>query len=121
MSDLTAYERAFLSAVAGVHASWIGAGREALEDPQVPVWVDKPAAVEVLRNALASAEEREAFRSLLTQVIAGVLHSTLVCIDGGSNAPGIDGLSLVGPDGVAFRKYVHEYLYEFISPPGDDS
>jgi hypothetical protein len=121
MSDaLSDHERAFLSALAGIRRSWSKAVAGALETPGAPAWIDEPDRLAVLKQSLATPEAREAMCALASQVIGGVLHSVLVTLDGDSNAPETEDLQLSAGSGLPFRKFLHEYLYEFIPLPGDE-
>jgi hypothetical protein len=115
---LTDHERAFLSALADIHRSWSAAAEDALEAPNAPVWVESAEGVAVLKEALAAPEARKALGALTSQIIGGVLHSVLVTLDGDSNAPDTANLTVSDSDGVPFRKFLHEYLYEFVPLPG---
>jgi len=119
-TPLTDYERAFLAALAGIHRSWSGAVGDALKAPSAPAWVEDKKGLAIVANALAAPEAREAMNALISQVIGGVLHSVLVTLDGDANVAGTENLSVSAADGTHFRKFLHEYLYEFVPLPGDE-
>jgi hypothetical protein len=119
-APLTDQERAFLSALAGIHRSWSVAAGDVLEAPAAPAWVEDAEGVAILRQALTAPEAREAMRALMSQVIGGVLHSVLATLDGDSNAPDTENLSVSASNGAPFRRFLHEYLYEFVPLSGDE-
>lgn len=46
---------------------------------------DEARAVEVLSDALQTDEQQQAFREVLRRCLSGLVHSTLVALDGGSD------------------------------------
>jgi hypothetical protein len=113
--ELTSHERAFLSALGGIHRQWVAAAGEAVSAESIPVWVDDSERIAVLRQALSTPEAKQAFVVFVSELIAGALHSTVVCLDGGSNQPDTEQITVAGADGEAFRKYLHEFIFSFVA------
>ena len=119
---LSQYERAFMSALRKIHDQWVESALDALASPEaLPLWVSEQQAFRSVSATLADAGSRDAIGRVLSEVLSGTLHSTLACLDGASNLPHTDSLSLSGPDGRAFRRHLHEYAFEFLPLPADES
>lgn len=108
--DLHPSEFAFLEQLVSAKASWLEAARSASHDSQAPPsWSDVPQAWDKLISLLETHESRAAFAAVVDELLAGVLHSALVVLDGGSALAEQTTLSIADADGHRFRTFLHEY------------
>jgi hypothetical protein len=77
---------ALLQALADSVRFWTSHG-SSLAEGVGPAYADKDEAraVEVLSDALQTDDQQQAFREVLRKCLSGLVHSTLVALDGGSH------------------------------------
>jgi hypothetical protein len=81
MSDL---REKFYEQLARHLVKWRDAGVRAVNDPKTADWLEMPSAAQRLHAKGWTPQELEDLRSLLSECCGGILHSTLVTLDGGS-------------------------------------
>jgi hypothetical protein len=67
---------------------------------------DEARAIEVLAEAIQTAEQHQALRLILGRCLSGLVHSALVELDGGGNAPTMD--IRTAEDGKSLGVALHE-------------
>jgi hypothetical protein len=98
---------ALLQALASAVRSWQAAGVSCAAGI-VPEFAGKQEAqaVEVLSHAIQTPEQQDAFRVVLGECLGGLVHSALVALDGGSEAPTLD--LRTAEDGKSLGVALHE-------------
>lgn len=108
---------AFFEDLARHLQSWRDDLVKALEDPSSAAWAETQPAIERLSQRAFSRAELEDLRSVLNECFRGLLHSTLVTIDGGTVASEVGGLALVDADTnePVTSGALHEEFVEFLA------
>ena len=106
-------EIALLKDLALAKSSWVSATAEAIKAPREAFWVENNAAWSKLSEYLQCSEAKEAFVAVVSELISGVLHSTLVSLDGGSALAETTSLSIKDADGHVFKRCLHEFWPEY--------
>ena len=110
---LTDTEAAFLEDLASAKASWLRAALQAIRSPTPDLaWTRDDAAWLKLREALSAAGCTEQFGVVIDELLAGLVHSFLVTLDGGSALAETTELTVLDAKKRAFRKFLHEYWRE---------
>lgn len=82
---------ALLQALAEAVHIWQAHGLSSAEGVVAPfAGKDEARAVEVLSEAIQTPEQQQTLRLILGNCLSGLVHSTLVALDGGSSAPTLD-------------------------------
>jgi hypothetical protein len=90
----------------------------AVRQPDEGKW-DEVDALRVLRCALASSEQQQAFESVVNELLRVLTHSILVTIDGGTEYAETYGTpQLVHGDGEPFGEALHELFVEHLFDTG---
>ena len=92
MSDL---KEKFYEQLARHLVKWRDAGVQAVKDPATADWLEMPLAAQRLHAKGWTTQELEDLRSLLSECCGGVLHATLVTLDGGSALADTGNVTLV--------------------------
>jgi hypothetical protein len=108
-------EVAFLKALAMAKASWKAAAAEGIASDAVP-WAENDSAWRKLAQSLSS-EDRAAFLSVVDDLLSGIIHSTLVTLDGGSALSETTLLTIQDNQGYEFKRFLHEFWPEFKDAP----
>lgn len=92
----------------------------AIADPESASWAETRPAVERLHEKRFSKAELEDLSAVLDECFRGILHSTLVTIDGGTVASEVGALALVDADTgePITRGALHEEFVDFLSSRG---
>jgi hypothetical protein len=112
-------EAAFLSALAQARASWSKTAARGLDNPAATeAWSERTAAWEVLARQLKTTESQEAFKQVVAELLAGVVHSSLVILDGGSALAETTTLAIQDDSGHEFKTFLHEFWPGFVAAEG---
>jgi hypothetical protein len=115
MSDLL---RAFFEDLARAEDDVGDSARALLTEDEVPVWVTDVAAAGLLREALSSPEQVEAFSRTVEDLAHIALHSALVAIDGGSPSAEVGRVQLVAEQGGPLATSLHEEFVDHLFATG---
>ena len=78
-------EKELFEDLASIYDSWMSVARDSVSDSKVNLkWADEPEAFIKLREVLIESESIPHFEQAISEIIQGVLHSTLVVFDGGT-------------------------------------
>jgi hypothetical protein len=110
--------RAFFEDLAGAEDTARAGARSLLEEDEVPIWVHDAEPVRVLRQALTSPEQVDAFSRVATDLVNIALHSALVAIDGGSASAEVGRVQLVDEAGENLGDGLHELYIDYLLETG---
>lgn len=82
---------------------------EALREDSYLDWSENAEAWMQLRSCLHSHKMTPAFESAISELLNGLVHSVLVCLDGGSALADTTSVSLRDSTGTEFKRHLHEY------------
>jgi hypothetical protein len=106
--------RAFFEDLGQVEDSALADTREAIASPDVPVWVESPAAVTILRKAISTPDQIDALATFVRDMVHVAVHSVLVAIDGGAASAEIGRVRLVDKRGVSLGKDLHQLYVDHL-------
>ena len=107
-------EAAFLSALAVARDSWVTAAASAVSNPSsAETWSEVTVAWSRLADRLNSPEDKEAFVAAVREVLSGLVHSSLVTVDGGSVLAETTLLTVQDDSGYVFKTFLHEAWPQF--------
>ena len=99
--------------LATIYDYWKSVSSESVSNSEANLkWADEPEAFLKLREVLNESNSMPEFEQVVSEVIQGVLHSTLVVFDGGTKLAEKTNLKIVDDDGQVLPRNLHE---EFIS------
>ncbi len=101
-------EKEYLIDIALAKQQWVNGFLEALEDEELPLWVQNEKAFLNLKSALNSSESKEAATQVLNEMLSGFAHSVLVGLDGGTQLAEKYTISLNTSQGETLCNYLHE-------------
>lgn len=111
-------ERALLSALAQARDSWVASANTAVADPSSALpWSEAQDAWVELAAQLTTPEQHAAFRSVMNELLTGIIHSALVVLDGGSSLAETTLLQIQDSEGHVLRGYLHEFWPEVSGAP----
>lgn len=112
-------ETAFLQALATARKSWSKTAATGLKNPAATeVWSENTLAWQSLAKKLDTPESQGAFNQVVAELLAGVLHSSLVVLDGGSALAETTTLTVEDAEGYQFKTFLHEFWSEFDAADG---
>jgi hypothetical protein len=108
-------QEAFLRELAEHCAYWTEAVVEPASDPAAsPEWTEHAGAYERLSQTVREAGAVDDLRAVVAEAVAGVVHSVLVTLDGGTALAGRTTLSVMDENGRVFDGHLHELFAEHL-------
>ena len=105
--------------LAGVYDSWMSVARDSVSDSEAQLkWVDEPEAFLKLREVLIESKSILHFEQAISEIIQGVLHSTLVVSDGGTKLAEKTNLRIIDDDGQVLPRNLHEEFVSYLLETG---
>lgn len=111
--NLHSSEIALLEDLALAKSSWTSAAAEAISNPQSAVWIENAEAWSKLSTCVQDSEAKEAFVAVVSELLSGLVHSTLVSLDGGTALAETTTLSIQDAEGYTFKRFLHEFWPEY--------
>lgn len=96
---------------------WVKTSIESLDENADLIWSDYEEAYKKLQHVLKNDEEKEAFESVLNELLKGVIHSTLVMIDGGdalADKYTVDLVEEKNNKSLKINGALHEEFYDYL-------
>ncbi len=96
---------------------WVNTAVSSLEPNADLIWSNVEEDFNNLQKLFSTKEEKEAFRKVLNDIVAGVMHSTLVMIDGGdalADSIKIDLIDASSRESLKNNKALHEEFYGYL-------
>ena len=112
-------EQSLYEALANTYDHWLSTAVKSMENADSNLqWTDQPEAFQKLAEALRETENIPSFEQVLSEIIRGVLHSTLVTLDGGTTLAEKTNLTITDDNGYELHKYLHEEFVSFLLETG---
>lgn len=96
---------------------WVNTATAGLEPNAKLIWSNVEEDIRELQKLVSTDQQKEAFAKVLNDIIMGVLHSTLVMIDGGDALADRIKLDLIDSDTMVSLKEnvaLHEEFYSYL-------
>ena len=105
-------EAAFLGYLAQARATWTRAAFEGIQNPSA-TWIDNSHAWSTLSKSLQTDASKAAFAAVVSELLSGVIHTSLVALDNGSSLADATLLTLQDQNGHEFKSFIHEFWPAF--------
>lgn len=106
-------EAAFLEELARTKASWTSIASKTIANSQDPSWSEHSAEWEQLSRCIRDAGAEAAFEKVIAEILSGLIHSTLVTLDGGTVLAETTLLTVRDDEGHEFKRFLHEFWPEY--------
>lgn len=106
-------EIALLTDLSRSKSSWTSNALEALTDPENSIWIENKEAWKNLAERLSDQHSKDDFAAVISELLAGFVHSTLVSFDGGTALADTTIVSIHDSEGYEFKRFLHEFWPDF--------
>jgi len=112
-------EKELFEDLASIYDSWLSLAKESTSDSEANLnWADEPKAFLKLRETLKESNSQVHFEQVISEIIQGVLHSTLVVFDGGTKLADKTNLKIEDDNGHILPKNLHEEFVSYLMETG---
>jgi hypothetical protein len=112
-------EKELFEELASIYDHWLSVANKSTSDQEANLsWTDTPEAFLKLGELLKAESSQQDFEQVISELIQGVLNSTLVVFDGGTKLAEKTNLNIVDDSGQSLPKNLHEEFVSYLMETG---